>query len=74
MVIGHVVEMLGREVRLLFGEVPGNGRTARKRFGDGDAVVKAPEKIGRDDPIERVQIPLEQGAREALEEFVSFGR
>jgi hypothetical protein len=72
MMIGYIVKTLRREQRLLFGEVSGNGHGIRERFGHRETVVKSPEKIRRHYPMERVQITPEQGARERLEEFITF--
>jgi hypothetical protein len=36
--------------------------------------MEAPEKVGRDSPVERVHVIPEQGASEALEQFISHGR
>jgi alcohol dehydrogenase class IV len=73
MMIRHVMEALRREQGLLFGQVRGNASGIRERFGHGGAVVEGPEKVRRDHLIERVEVALEQGAREALEQLIAFG-
>ena len=67
------MKTLCREPRLLFAKMRGNGGCAGEGFCLTEAVVKAPEKVRRDDLVERIHIALEQGARKTLEQGVSLG-
>jgi len=50
-----------------------NGGRTGQRFPHDETVVEAPEKIGCDEPVERVHVAVQQGARKTLEQFISFG-
>ena len=74
MMVSHLVETLHRKPRLLLCQMLKNGGRTGERLRCHKPVVEAPEKVGRDHPVERIHVVLEQGSREALEQFVTLGR
>ncbi len=46
--VSHLVETLRRETRLLLGQMLADGGGTREGFRDGEAVMEAPQEVGRD--------------------------
>jgi hypothetical protein len=57
----------------LFSQMRADGSGIGERFCHRATVMKAPVKVWCHDPVQRVDVGLEQSAGESLEQLVSFG-